>query len=76
MRHWLKKLFAKKRPSRMYAALRLAKMLVRVDGTEYAMALAISIHHVTWNYENWTKEDDNWFWVHLRADEKSIGRPK
>jgi hypothetical protein len=55
----------------MYAAIRLARMLHRVDGTHYGMALCLAIHHITWNYDNWTKEDDEWFWHNLKADEAS-----
>ncbi len=53
----------------MYAAFRLAKMLHRVDGTNYGMALALAIYHVTWDYENWTDEDHVWFWEKLKIDE-------
>ena len=59
------------RPSRMYAAIRLAHVFVK-DGMEKGMAYAIAIYHVTWNYDNWTKEDDDWFWEHLKADEQVL----
>lgn len=62
-----------KRPNRMYAAIRLAHMLIK-DGTEKGMAYAIAIYHVTWNYDNWTKEDDDWFWKNLKADEQALER--
>ncbi len=70
--HKLKRLLHKEeiRPTRMYAALRLAKMLHKVDDISYAMALALSIYHVTWDYDNWTDEDDRWFWTELEKDEK------
>ncbi len=61
-----------KRPSRMYAAISLARMFMKADGTSYGMAHAIAIYQVTWNYENWTKEDDEWFWEHLEADNKAL----
>ena len=60
-----------KRPNRMYAAIRLAHMLIK-DGTEKGMAYAIAIHHITWNYDNWTKDDDKWFWENLKADEQAL----
>ena len=55
----------------MYAALRLSHMLIK-DGMEKGMAYALAIHQVTWNYDNWTKEDDDWFWENLKADEQSL----
>lgn len=56
----------------MYAAMRLARMLMKADGTSYGMAHAIAIYHITWDYDNWTKEDDEWFWENLATDEKEV----
>lgn len=60
-----------KRPNRMYAAIRLAHMFIK-DGMKKGVAYAVAIHQVTWDYDNWTKEDDEWFWKHLKADEQSL----
>jgi len=69
---WLFKKKEVKRPSRMYAAIRLAHMLTKADEISYGMALCLAIHHVTRNYDNWTKADDLWFWQNLKADEESL----
>ncbi len=60
-----------KRPSRWYTAFRLRNMLIK-DGMGVGMAWAIAIHQVTWDYDNWSKEDDKWFWKHLEADEQAL----
>ncbi len=63
------------RPSRMYAAISLGHMLIK-DGMGQGMAYAVAIHQVTWDYENWTKEDDKWFWQHLEADTQALKQAK
>lgn len=55
----------------MYTAISLAQMWAR-GGMHYGMALSVAIYKITWDYDNWTKEDDNWFWKNLKADNEAL----
>ena len=61
----------KKRPSRWSAIFQLAKMFHR-GGMNYAVAIAISDNKILWDYDNWSKEDDKWFWDNLQNDKQAL----